>query len=174
MPAALLRPAPGSVADFYTPYIAAVPDGNVLDRLMEQAHATQALLRGLSNEQALHCYERGKWSVKEVLGHLTDAERVFTYRAMCFARGEEAALPGFDHDAYVARAGFNRRSVTSLLEEYASVRASTLRFYESLTDEEAARVGVANGNRVSAGALAWITAGHERSHQRSLREKYFC
>lgn len=169
---ALPRPDPATLDPFFARYLEVVPDGSVLDLLAEQARATQALLRDLPDAHAQYRYAPGKWSVQEVLGHLVDAERIFTYRALCFARGETAALPGFDHDAYVAAAQFDARSLRSLLEEYAAVRQATLRFYESLTPEAAARSGIANGRRVSVAALAWITAGHERVHQRTLRERY--
>lgn len=172
MPQVIPRPESGDYSPFHADYVAAVPEGNVLDRLMEQAHATQALLRGITGKQALHRYAEGKWSVKEVLGHLIDAERVFAYRALCFARADNTELPGFDQDAYVAAAGFDRRSLSDLLDEYAAVRAATMRLYESFGEEELARGGIANGQRVTVGALAWIIAGHERNHQRALREKY--
>jgi hypothetical protein len=172
MPSRLPGPPPPAEYPDHRGYVELVPEGDVLDRLMEQIHATQALLRGLPNERALHRYAPDKWSVKEVVGHLSDAERIFCARAVAFARGDRTALPGFDHDAYVAAAGFDRRSLSNLIEELAAVRAATLRLFEGLPEEAMSREGVANGKRLSVRALAWVITGHERHHQRILRERY--
>lgn len=172
MPTTIQRPLPGEYGHAHEAYIEAVPEGNILDRLVEQAHATQALLRGLDQDAQTRPYAPGKWNIKEVLCHLTDAERIFCVRALCFARGETAELPGFDHDSYVATSCAARRSLSNLLEEYASVRGATLRLFESFSEEDLTRSGTASGQRVSVRALAWIIAGHERHHQRLLRERY--
>lgn len=172
MPSRLPGPPPPAEYPDHRAYVGLVPEGDVLDRLMEQVHATQALLRGLPDEQALHRYAPDKWSIKEVIGHLADAERIFCARAVAFARGDRTELPGFDHDAYVAAADFDRRSLKSLLEELSAVRTATLRLFEGLPEEALTREGVANGKRLSVRALAWVIAGHERHHQRILRERY--
>lgn len=166
------RPDPTEFAHFYAGYVDAVPDGDLLDRLHDQAHATQLLLRGLSDRDGRFRYAEGKWSVKEVLGHVTDAERIFGYRALRFARNDGTELPGFEQDAYIAAAHFEERSLASLLNEFAAVREATLRLFESFTEEELLRGGPAAGHLVTVRALAWIIAGHERHHQRVLRERY--
>jgi uncharacterized damage-inducible protein DinB len=166
------RPDPEEYADAYAGYISTVPDGDIRDRLVEQAHATQVLLRGLSDEVARTPYAPGKWCIKEVLGHLIDAERIFCTRALRFARNDRTELPGYDHDAYVAVARFEDRKLSSLLREFAAVREATLRLFESFRPEDFERGGVANGRHTTVRAIAWIIAGHERHHQRGLRERY--
>jgi uncharacterized damage-inducible protein DinB len=117
-------------------------------------------------------YAPGKWTVKEVLGHLIDDERIFAYRALCVARGESEPLPGFDENAYVAGANFESRTLAGLLAEYRSVRQSSITLYESLDDEGSLRRGTVNGYSASARGLAFHVAGHELHHLRTLRDKY--
>ncbi len=166
------RPAPGEHGAYYARYVEAVPDGDLLRTLEDQAEATLALLREVGAARGGFRYAPGKWSVREVVGHLADTERVMTHRALRFARGDEAELPGFDQDAYVAAAGFDRRSLADLAEELADVRKATLKLFGGMDVEAFERGGVASGSRVTVRALAWITAGHERHHQRILRERY--
>lgn len=166
------RPEPGEYADFYSKYVACVPEGDVLERLNEQAHAMQVLMRGIGEDGAGLRYADGKWSIKDVLGHLIDAERIFCTRALRFARGDETELPGFDQDDFVANANFDGRKLSSLMAEYAAVRQGTLLMFQSFKPQELERSGIANGKRVSVRALAWIITGHERHHQRLLRERY--
>jgi len=168
----LPRPTPEDFADYHKAYVDAVADGDILDTLGSQCHALQAFLRGQEAEWGTFRYEPGKWSVKEILGHLIDSERIFCTRALRFARADETELPGFDHAAFVRAARFDERRLTSLLAEYASVRAATIRLYENFREEELRRSGVANRQRVTVHALAWVIAGHERHHQRILRERY--
>lgn len=166
------RPSPDEFAPYYHAYVAGMPDVDLLRLLEDQAEDTQALLRELGEERGDHRYAPGKWSVKEVVGHIVDAERVFAYRALCIARGDQTPLPGFDQDAYVAAAGFGRRALADLAEELADVRRASLRLLAGLDEEALGRAGVANGVPVTVRALAWIIAGHERHHQRLLRERY--
>lgn len=130
------------------------------------------LLRRFGEESGGVRYAAGKWSVREAVGHMADAERVFTYRALRFARADATPLPGFDENAYVAAAGFDRRTLADLAEEFADVRRATVSFFCALDPEALAMPGTANGARVTVGALAWIIAGHERHHARILRERY--
>lgn len=166
------RPAPGDYPGFYASYVETLADGDVVRMLEEQADDLLELLRALGEDGAGTRYASGKWSVKEVVGHVADAERVFAYRALRFARADATPLPGFDENAYVAAAGFDRRTVADLAEEFADVRRATVKFFCSLDAEALARSGTANGARVTVGALAWIIAGHERHHVRLLRERY--
>ncbi|MDF1503109.1 DinB family protein [Roseisolibacter sp. H3M3-2] len=172
-PAALaVRPAAGEFAPYYARYIDQVPDGDVLELLERQLEETVAVADGFGEAGAAHRYAPGKWSVKQVLGHLTDAERIFTYRAVAAARGETGALPAFDENAYVERADFDARTLNSLLGELTAVRRATLAFFRGLPPETFDRTVVANNVPVSVRALAWIVAGHERHHVKVLRERY--
>ena len=172
-PAALaVRPAADEFAPYYARYIEQVPDGDVLDTLERQLEETVALADRFGEAGAAYRYAPGKWSVKEVLGHLTDAERIFTYRAVCAARGETGPLPPFDENAYVAGADFDARTLNSLLGELTAVRRATLTFFRGLPLSAFDRRVVANGVPVSVRALGWILTGHERHHVRILRERY--
>jgi uncharacterized damage-inducible protein DinB len=166
------RPTPDEHAPWQARYIALVPDGDITATLAAQARETAALLRGLSAEQAGHRYAPGKWSVREVLGHMIDAERVFAYRALSFARGDQAELPGFEEDDWVREAGHERCDLRDLVDDYETVRAATLTVLRRLDDGAWARTGLANGVRCSVRALVWVTAGHERHHLAVLRERY--
>ena len=165
-------PDAGDYAPFYARYVASVPAGDVLDTLERQIDETLTLLGEFGESRGDHRYASGKWSVKEMAGHLADAERVFVYRAMCIARGETQSLPGFDENAYVASAGFGARSLASILGELTAVRRATLTFFRNLDDASLARRGTANGATVTPHAIAYILAGHERHHLSILRERY--
>ncbi len=166
------RPAPDEFAPFYAGYVSGVPDGDVVAVLERQGRALTALLGGLSHERAEHRYAPDKWSVKEVVGHVNDAERIFAYRALRISRGDATPLPGWDQDTYVARAQFGRRTLGDLLAEFGAVRAATVSLFRAMTDEESRRTGSANGVAVTARALAYIAAGHEGHHTRILGERY--
>jgi hypothetical protein len=169
---AIPRPAPDEYAPYYGGYIDEVPPGDVLEVLERQMTDTQALLRGLPAVRGGHRYAPGKWSIKEVVGHLSDTERIFGYRALCFSRGERASLPAFAEDEYVAAAGFDARPLADLAGELASVRAATLALFRGLSDAALLCRGIANGKEFTARAIAYIIAGHERHHVRVLRERY--
>jgi hypothetical protein len=162
----------GEYAPFYAEYVALVPVGDVLEALEQQLGDTVAVFDALGEARAGHRYAPGKWSAREVLGHMIDTERVFSYRAMCAARGETAPLPGFDEGTWVAGADFDGRTLNSLLGELTAVRRATLALFRNLDDAALARRATANGAPVTARALAWITAGHERHHQRILTDRY--
>ncbi len=162
----------GEFLPYYGTYVALVEPGDVVTTLETQLADTVAVLDELGEERAGHRYAPGKWSVREVVGHLVDAERVFAYRAMCAARGESAGLPGFDEDAWVAASDFDRRTLNSLMGELTAVRRATVALYRNLDDAALARRVVASDAPVTARALAWITAGHELHHRRLLRERY--
>jgi uncharacterized damage-inducible protein DinB len=166
------RPQPDEYAEYYGRYIDKVPDGDVIAMLESQGNATQKLLASIGEEKAGYRYEPGKWSIKQLVGHITDSERVFAYRLLAFARGEKQPLPGFDQDEYMETANFDARSLAELAEDLASTRHATLTMVRSLDDEAWSRRGIASDNPVSARALAWIIAGHERHHLNILRERY--
>ena len=162
------RPDADEFADFYGRYIALVPDGDIVSRLETGFTA----LNALTPEQAGARYAPGKWSVLEVFGHLSDAERVFSYRALRFARGDPTPLPGFDENAWVPNADFGARDLRGVLNEWRSVRGATVTLFSSLSAEAWSRRGVASGNVVSVRALAYTIAGHELHHLKVLEERY--
>jgi hypothetical protein len=168
----MTRPDSTEYAPYFAKYISLVPDGDIIVTLGSQIEATLGLLRGLSEAQGELRYAPGKWSVKEVIGHLIDTERIFAYRALRFARNDRTPLAGFDENDYVAHADFSARSLSDLADEFECVRESNLYLFKHLGDEAWARRGVSNGNEISARALAWITAGHELHHREILRSRY--
>ncbi len=166
------RPAAHEYDPYYSAYIEHVQGKQVLQTLQLQLEEMEELLAGLTDDQALYRYAEGKWSLKEVVGHLMDCERVFAYRALSIARGEEQSLPGFEQDAYVTAAGFDQRSLDSLRTEYRSIRHATLTLFDSLDEAAWLRSGIANQVSVSVRALAYIIAGHEAHHFAVVRERY--
>lgn len=171
-PLAIPRPEADEHSAYYGIYIARVPDGDLLALLREQLIDTVSLLRDLPAERANFAYAPGKWTVKQVVGHLIDVERVMSYRALRFARGDATELPGIDQDAYVATANVADRSLGDLLEEYQVVRSATIHLAKHLDAAALERRGVASGNVVSVRALLYIIAGHERHHAELFRERY--
>jgi uncharacterized damage-inducible protein DinB len=169
---AIERPKADEHSPYYSRYIDRVPDGNLLALLESQFAETLALLRRVPREREDFAYAEGKWSIKEVVGHLADAERVFAYRALRFARNDATGLAGFDENAWVANAGFGRQRLADLVDEFDAVRTGTIRFAKSLNADELARRGVANGQGISVRALFYIIAGHERHHVGLFRERY--
>jgi hypothetical protein len=168
----ITRPDASEYAPYFATYVDKVPTGDVLATLTRQVKDTASLLSGLSDAEAGYRYAPGKWSIKEVIGHVADTERIMVYRALCFARGETAMLPGFDEDAYVGGANFDARSVADLLAELRAVRAATVPFFASLNAQELERRGRANNRDYSVRAFPFIIAGHERHHAQILRERY--
>ncbi|MGH7560459.1 MAG: DinB family protein [Gemmatimonadales bacterium] len=166
------RPDRSECASFHLGYVREVPEGDILQTLERQLHATTALLEGLTPAQAEHAYAPGKWTVKDVLSHVIDAERIFSYRALRIARGDATPLPGFDEKTYVPLAGARDRSLVDLLAEFHAVRRATLALFDHLPADAATRRGTAAGAEVSVRALAWVITGHELHHQRILRERY--
>lgn len=153
-------------------YVDRVPDGDVLARLRSQAEASEVLFSGLTEEQGDYAYAEGKWSVKRLLQHLVDAERMFCYRAMCVARGDTNDLPGFDENAYAEQDGSDSRPLTDVLAEFLAVRAATIALFEGFDGMAWERQGTANGAPITARALPWLVAGHELHHVAILRERY--
>jgi hypothetical protein len=168
----LVRPEPTEYAPFYAGYVGRVPEEDVVPVLQKQADEIVALARSLPAAKETFRYADGKWSIREVLGHLIDGERAFGYRAFCFSRGEQAPLPGFDENQYVAAAGADAIPLAELASEFAAVRASNLAFLRRLSTAEGARLGTASGKPISVRALAYIMAGHPRHHVAVLRERY--
>ena len=166
------RPEPNEFAPYYGPYIAQVPDGDIATTLTRQFDATRTLLSSLPEERGIYAYAPGKWSIKQLLGHVADSERVFAYRALRIGRNDKTPLPGYEQDDYVACGNFNARSLSSLLEEYTAVRNASVQLFTHFTEEEWNRRGTANNNEVTVRALAYIIAGHELHHAGILRTRY--
>ena len=165
-------PAQGEYAPFYAGYVARVAEGDVVEQMEAQLHEVAQLLRGLSDDEALARYAEGKWSVKEVAGHLADTERIMAYRALRIARGDTTPRAGFDENAFVASAGFDTRTLASLVEEWEAVRRSSLALFRGLDAEAAGRSGTANDVPISVRALAYIIVGHVAHHLEILRTRY--
>ena len=170
--APIARPGSDEYVPYYQKYVALVPDGDLVAALGAQIGETLSLLRSIPEERASYRYAPGKWSVKEVVGHMSDVERIMTYRAVRIARGDATPLPGFDENAYVLAANFEARPLAWLAHEFREVRRATVALLETLDPDAAARRGSANNNEISARALAYIIAGHERHHVGLLRERY--
>ena len=164
-------PTSGEFASYYAGYIGKVPETGPLAAL-EAQRAEIAALRDLSDERGTYRYAEGKWSVKEVLGHLADAERVFCYRLLRIARADTTPLAGFDENQWATVAPYDRRPVGAVVKELLAVRESTLALIESLDAEAMDRQTLANNKAVSARALCWILAGHCQHHLGILDERY--
>ena len=168
----IARPDATEHAPYYAKYIDKVPEGDLLAILERQRQETLALLKGIPEAKAGHRYAPGKWSIKEVVGHVNDAERVFAYRAMRIARGDGTPLAGFEQEPYVATGKFDARPLADLAAEFDAIRRATQALLKSLDTEAVGRRGTASGNGVSARALAYIIAGHERHHMDLVKERY--
>ncbi len=167
------RPSGEEFASYAKTDIDYVAGDDAVGALDAQGADVVALLESLDEEAVrAHRYAPGKWTVKEVIGHLIDDERIFAYRALCVARGDTRPLPGFDENDYVASTDFESRPLAALIAEYRAVRAATLALFEPLTSEEWLRRGIVNGYEASVRGLAFHMAGHELHHLRTLREKY--
>jgi len=170
--AALARPATSEYAPYYEMYVSLVPEGDMVSTLDQQFAATFKILSGLDESKGNYRYAEGKWSIKELLGHVIDGERVFSYRAMRFARNDQTPLPGFEQDDYVRAADFDARSLADLIEEFTAVRRASIALFKSLREEDWTRRGTASNNPVSVRGLAYIVAGHEAHHIAVLQSKY--
>ncbi len=172
MTTALPRPVAGDVAPYYFGYVDLVASGDVLSILAGGLAETRCALRGIAPERETHRYAAGKWSVREVIGHILDAERVFGNRAFHMARGDQAPLPSMEQDDYVATGGADRRPLADLFDELEHLRESHLRMFRSFDRETWERVGTAAGVPFRVRAFPFVLAGHEMHHRRVLVEKY--
>jgi uncharacterized damage-inducible protein DinB len=166
------RPEPSEYAAYYHRYIELVPEGDIRMILRVQLADTLALLRPLSEEQAAYRYAEDKWSIKQVIGHLFDAERIFLYRALRIARGDQTPLPGYNENVYADNAGFDQRPLANLLAELEATRAATAAFFQNLSGDAWTRTGTANSYPVSVRALAYTIAGHELHHREIVLTRY--
>lgn len=171
-PRSVGRPEVDEIPSHLVGYVKLVPEPDPVIVCAEQIELTAALLRGLSETDALYRYGRGKWSVKEVVGHVADVERIMAYRALRIARGDTTPLPSFDENTYVPAARFDNRSLADLVGELRTVRAATLALLRTFDADAWRRRGTASGKQVSVRALAYIIPGHERHHVDVLRTRY--
>lgn len=167
------RPAADECIPYYFTYIQLVPDGDIVAALQSQHTRMQELLAGANDATSSVSSAPGEWSIKQVIAHLSDTERLFSFRALWFARGEQSALPGMEPDPWVAISDANARSMNDLLAEFKQLRAASIALFANLDQAAWERRGIASDNVMSVRALAWIIAGHELHHERSLRENYF-
>jgi hypothetical protein len=173
MPASLrVRPESTEYAPFYAGYIAMVPEGDILTVLRDGGRELGTALGAIPESRAGFRYADGKWSIREMVGHMIDAERIFGYRALRFARGDATPVAGFDEQNYVHAAGSDTRTLADLTEELGIVRDGSTRMFASFADDVWTRRGTASGVEITVRAIAYITAGHVRHHLKILRERY--
>ena len=168
----LEKPTTEEYAAFYEGYIKRVPEGNIIERLEQQSNIVQSVLSSLTEEQANYRYAEGKWSVKEVIGHLTDNERIMSSRLLRIARGDQANHPGYDQDVLMQSHPFDAYTLADLIEEYAAARRSALLMLRHITPEAWLRRGIVSDNPASARSIAYVLVGHELHHLSVLRDRY--
>ncbi len=168
----IARPEPSEYGSYYGTYVSKVPEGDVLDILERQRGEMRQLLGDLPADKANYRYAPGKWSIKEVIGHMADTERVFCYRSLRFARGDGTPLPSFDENDYVLNANFAQRTIMDLADEYDAVRRATILLFRNFSPDAFMRIGTASEREFTVRALVYIVAGHERHHLALLRERY--
>ncbi|HEY6403551.1 MAG TPA: DinB family protein [Blastocatellia bacterium] len=166
------KPDSTEYAPYFEKYISLVPGGEIVVTLDKQIEGALSLIRGLSEQQGELRYAPGKWSVREVIGHMIDTERIFAYRAMRFARNDATPLPGFDENTFVANGAFGARALADLADEFEYTRKSNVYLFKNLDAEASLRRGVSNNNEISVRAIAYIIAGHELHHAEILRTRY--
>lgn len=167
------KPAEGEYAPYAIMYIGLLPDdGLVLKYLEENSEATRDFILSLPEERLAHRYAEGKWTIKEILAHIVDDERIYAYRALRFARNDRTELPGFEQDDYALHSGANGRKVEDILNELTAVRRATIALFEGFDESALLRAGVADGKVMSVRAAAYHIAGHELRHINIIRERY--
>lgn len=166
------RPLPEEYAPYYESYIALVTEGNLIDRLSLQMEDMLTLLMTVTDEMGVYRYAPNKWSLKEVIGHITDTERIMSYRLLRVARGDSTPLAGFNENDYVAAASFNDHNIRKLIHDFAMVRASTVSLCLELSDDAWLRKGTVNNYSVTARSIAYMIAGHELHHYHMIKERY--
>ncbi|HKI17068.1 MAG TPA: DinB family protein [Isosphaeraceae bacterium] len=170
----MVRPDSTEHAPYYTKYVELVPEDDIVTAMRAQLGETAEVLASVSEREACVHHHPYTWSIKDVVGHLTDSERVFAYRALRFARGDSAPLPGFDENTYVQAAHFDQQPLGDVVAGFEAVRRSSIGLFQTLSDVAWSRRGIANGNEVSVLALAYIIVGHERHHMNIVRRRLAC
>lgn len=166
------RPSKNEYNEYHETYISLVEETDIVSALENQIDEINNLFASISEEKADFRYAEGKWSIKELVGHLIDSERVFSYRALRISRGDETPLAGFEQDDYVANGNFGNTKLSDLIEEFSLLRRSNVLFFKNLSDEAWSCLGIANEATISVRAIAYIMVGHIRHHADILRQRY--
>jgi len=167
-----MKPKPEDYDAIYGGYISLIGDDDIIEVLKEQRKTSEKFLKTFTEKQGNYSYADGKWTVKEVLGHVIDTEKIMAFRALSFARGEKQSLTGFEQDDYVAESNFNKRLLADLINEFITIRESNIILFKSFNEEILIRRGTANESEVTVLALIYIIAGHEKHHMKFLKERY--
>ncbi|GAB5407875.1 MAG: DinB family protein [Balneolaceae bacterium] len=165
-------PEASEYAHFYSTYVGLVEKTNIIHTLNEQMHEVFTLMNSVPGDKAYFKYAPDKWTLKEVLGHMIETERVFAYRALAISRGDKKSLSGMDQDEYMDGNNYNNRTLANLSNEYLAVRVATIHLLNSMTKKMISRTGIASGTEVSVRALAFIIAGHDSHHLSIIKERY--
>ena len=168
----ILPPAQGTISDYYESYRQHIMENDMFKGLVAQGELTHQLIKSLPEKQGDNRYQEGKWSVKEVLGHILDTERILTYRILCFMRGERQALPGFEENDYARNSNYSTRTLKDIGEELYAVRQSTVHMIMNMDQNSLDDVGIANGAEVSIRALIYMVLVHERHHVKFIKKTY--
>ena len=166
------HPAKEEYPEYFGRYIAKVTDDDLLKFLKSSHQKTQNFIKKLKREQLNYRYAPGKWTIKEIMSHMCDGERVFAYRAMCFARMDKTNLPSFDENSYAEHSNAQLRNISDIMKEFSAVRQATIELFRSLDAEALAQIGTANQKQISVKALGYVIAGHEVHHMQVIHEKY--
>ncbi len=166
------KPSPSSYPVYFKRYIDQVAEDDLATAFENQLPVIKQFLSSITEEKSAYAYDTGKWTLKEVLQHIIDAERIFNYRSLCFARREAASLPGFDENSYAAHCDANRRKWQDLIDEFLAVRKATELMYKSFTEEMLEFPGVANNNPATANCFGFVTLGHFNHHKKVMEERY--
>jgi len=166
------KPEPSEYNSFYQPYVSQIETNDLVSVLKAQLATTESFFQGLSEDQGAFKYAEGKWSIKEVLNHINDIERIFSYRAMCIARGEQQSLPGMDQDVYQMNSGAESRTLSSLVEEFVAIRSASILLFAYMSEADSLKLGEASGAKISVRALAALIAGHSAHHIEVVKQKY--
>lgn len=167
------KPLPGEYAEYYHKYINQIPDGNIVDYLNSQLSEVESFLKTIPEEKSFYKYSKDKWSIKEVLGHILDCERIFSYRMLRFSRKDtENSLPGFEENSYIENSNYTNAQFAELIEEYVYLRKSILLMLRGFSEEMWTRKGIASNNPVTVRAIAYILAGHTLHHISIIKERY--
>lgn len=167
------RPEQGEYPEWYDGYVKSVPDGNIVELLKTQLAKMNTIAAGIHEDIAFFRYEPGKWSIKEVYGHLNDTERIFSYRALRFLRNDKTDIPQYDQDMYVSAANFDAIPFKKLFEEFKQIRSATISLFENVNGEQWKLAGTSGGKLFTVSAMAYIITGHVSHHIDVLKEKYF-
>jgi thiol-disulfide isomerase/thioredoxin len=165
-------PTGSEYAHYYSGYVANVPKGNIIETLKAQMHDTYTFVNSIPGEKAYHSYEKRKWTIKQIIGHLIETERVFAFRALAFSRRDPNPLPSMEQDNYVKYSNYNSRTINNLANEFLAVRISTIHLFQNMTKEMISLKGTASGADFTVRSLAFIIAGHELHHMQVIRERY--